>query len=252
MSKRLLLCVVFLGLLCHGSIMAQDVGVPDTIYYGDQGHAYAIPGGSFYVPVYVVSDQAITGLDFAMEYGAGMIFPTWDSTSKVGTDLMGTNYFDLGFPLTSANSIDGIATDTLLTGGVSLSQSSYLPPGRHYLCNVWFHGADVGDVLPFDTATHVVSGRPGTLVQENLGLAFPQFVTGDLTLVESPAMVFPVLPENVAGDAASLIAFSVSAVGAYPPLTIMLDSLISGGTALPPVHFPTTSGSNPLTVEWTP
>jgi hypothetical protein len=133
MGKRLLLCVVFLGLLCCEPILAQDVGVPDTIYYGDQGYAYAIPGGSFYVPVYLFSDQTISGLDFAIEYGAGTIFPTWDSTSKVGTDLMNTNYFDLGFPLSSPASIDGIATDTLLTGGVCLSQSAYLPPGRHHL-----------------------------------------------------------------------------------------------------------------------
>jgi hypothetical protein len=251
MSNRLFQTISLLvAILIGQAALAQDPGVPDTVYFGQDGKAYSHPGNRFRIPVYITSDEYLAGLSIGLEYGFTAISPQYDSVSKLGSVFMDGSYFEIGQVMTNEGSINGIMPDTLCMGGAAINNS--LPPGKHKYCDVWFTGGNSGDQIVADSAwtppaCEILFMMGGELIE-----FIPQIVTGTLTLEPSPALIFPTVPSSTVGDAASPITWEVSAAGYYPPISIVLDSIVNSVTDSLVPYVPPTSGTNPLSVTWTP
>ncbi len=229
---------------------AQDTGIPDTLYYGDHGQAYGYPGGIFKIPIYVSSDEPLCAVVHGMEYNLQTSGIVYDSLSKFGSIFMQGPYFQLGL-LANTASIDGTPTDTL--GIAAICINTVTPAGRYKLCDVFFHGANIGDVVTVDSAAFPPTYEVGFLPNGSMGQLFiPQFVTQPLTVVPAPADMFVTTPLTAEGDAGTQIQFDVAVTGAHPPVSIALDSLCEPATDSCLMTLPPTFGSNPVTTVWTP
>lgn len=246
--QRMLLATIAMLWLAPLQSFAQDTGIPDTLYYGDHGQAYGYPGGVFRIPIYVSSDEPLCAVTHGMEYNlqtSGIVF---DSISKFGSIFMQGPYFQLAM-LTSTESIDGMPPDTV--GFTALCLSNLTPAGRYKLCDVFFHGANLGDVVTVDSAAFAPGYDVGFWA--NVGdLFMPQFVTQPLSIVPAPADMSVTTPLTAAGDAGTQIQFDVAVTGAFPPVNIVLDSLCEQATDSCLMILPPTFGSNPVTTVWTP
>jgi hypothetical protein len=251
MSNRLFQTISLLvAILIGQAALAQDPGVPDTVYFGQDGKAYSHPGNLFRIPIYITNDDDLMGISFGLEYGFTAISPQYDSVSIFGSVFMYHNYFDLGHVYVSDNSVNGGMPDTLCLGAVAMD--SVLPPGKYKFCDVWFTGGVVGDQIVADTAWSPPACRIVFMHGYGIEEFVPQFVMGTLTLEPSPALIFPTVPSSTVGDAASPITWEVSAAGYYPPISIVLDSIVNSVTDSLVPYVPPTSGTNPLSVTWTP
>lgn len=227
---------------------AEDTGIPDTLYYGDDGQAYGYPDGAFRIPIYITSDQHIIGLSYGIEYGlGGYIEPVWDSLTDYGTIFDEGDYLEMGHLLYSNASINGIAPDTVCVGGVGINNP--LPPGKYKYCDVWFSSGDIGEQLLVDTAFAEPTCRLA-FIENGVGEYTPQCVGGLLTIVQGIADLTLTLPDDQTVNAGETITFDVSAVSYYPPATVVFDSLVQTTGEHEPYHSPVTYGDNPLTFEW--
>ncbi len=231
-------------------VLGQDTGVPDTVYFGDHGKAYGYQGGIFRVPVYLAVDQAIGGLSLGIEFGLQPSGIVYDSLSKFGSIFMLGPYFDLIGPFANKYGIDNLGIDTLGLGGVALDNPG--PAGRYKFCDVFFHGGNVGEQVIVDSAWFRPAGE-FVLVQWPMGEPYqPQFVTENLTIVPAPADMYVTSSLTASGDAGTQIQFDVAAVGAFPPVSIALDSIYEPATDSALYTLPPTFGTNPVTTVWTP
>lgn len=248
--KRHLQTIVLMLMLFLASLpcFAQDFGVPDSVYFGDNGKAYCLVTGQFYVPVYITTDQEIAGLTVGMEYDSPDFTPVADSASVLGSIFMEDNYLDLtGFLFN--NYPDGVLPDSVLMGGAAMINQ--LPTGSYLLCNVWFTGGTQGQTIVVDSCWMPPSNS--FRFQPISGSYYtPQFVGGTLTLEYGGAMMYAVELSDAEGNTGSVISFDVEVTGPYPPFTIVLDSMRHTHIGVAMINLPPTSGTNPLTVNWTP
>lgn len=231
----------------HGT--AQDTGVPDTLYYGDDGKAYCYPGSIFRVPVYITTDQELMAVQIGMEYGSGSMCPTWDSISECGGIMMDGNYLDLGIFLDSS-SINGVCPDTLGYAGIAMF--NLLPMGKYKFYDFWFTGGGIGQQVVVDSSM-IASASPWlVLFVGDGGSPYPpQFVGGLLDIVAPPVEFTLLVPTDIEVEAGSTVVFDVETVPHCIPVLIALDSIVNNITRASLPTLPPTFGTNPLTVEWT-
>lgn len=236
--------------LMVSSLAAQDDGIPDTVYYGDDGKAYSYPDGIFRVPVYITTDRELSGISLGMEFGLGYMSPTADSAGTWGSIFMEDNYLDLtGVLLNDYDGVDGVMPDTVLVGGAAMMKP--LPAGKYKFCDIWFTGGTAGQQFLIDSAWVPPSGE--FMFFPDLGGPFvPEFVTEPLTLEDGGPIMYPLPPPSPEGNTGALISFDIEVIGTHPPFTVVLDSMKNVFIGVRMIDLPPTSGTNPLTVEWTP
>lgn len=236
-------------LLASVPCSAQDTGIPDTVYFGDEGKAYCFPSGDVYVPVYITTDQDIRGLTLGMEFESPDFMPVPDSAGTWGSIFSEDNYLDLTGLIYNANNVDGVPPDTVMVGGAALTKD--LPAGKYLFCTIWFTGGVEGQTMIADSSW-TPPGNGFWLVSPYGQYYTPHFVGGELALEEGGPMIFPVEPNDVEGNTGSLISFDIEVIGGYPPFSIVLDSMRHTHIGVAMIELPPTSGTNPLTVNWTP
>ena len=233
-------------------LLAQDTGVPDTVYFGDHGLAYGFSGGVYRIPVYLTCDQAVAGMSVGMEYGLGASGQVYDSIGKFGSVFWNQPYFDLTHGLiTNTSSTNPPNPDTLGIGGASMA--SPLPAGRYKLGDIYFHGASIGSQIEVDSSWFRPSGNFVLLpIGGPVDTYTPRYVGGTLTIVAGPPSFHLISPSSVAGDVGTAINFPVEVTAAYAPATIVIDSIRKTVDGSSPTNAPAASGTNPLSVSWTP
>lgn len=233
-------------LLC-APLLAQDLGVPDTVYFGDQGKAFGYSGGVYRVPVYVTTDQEIYGICLGMEFGINSSGQIYDSLSIYGSILMGTNYLDLGGMHINLNSLHPPNPDTVLFGGAA--QHHPLPVGRYKFCDIFFHGANIGETVEVDSAWVPPAG-PFTFASGTGSNYTPRFVGGMLTIVSANPELISTLPAQINGTSGTTLSFTFSVAATYEPSVTVFDSL-RPAIALPAAYYPPMCPSgNPVTFTW--
>ncbi len=248
--KELLVSVALAFLVCN-TINAQDTGIPDTVYFGDQGTAHGLAGGVFKVPIYMVSDQAVIAVQPGMEMlplNPNIVF---DSVSTVFASPETWAVFD-GLSFRAYTYVgDGILPDTI--GMVGLGIHAPLSPGRYKLGDVYFHGASFGEFVAFDSAFAPPAADFALL--EPLGEEYaPQFVGGTLEITNSPGEFYLLTPTSFAGDAGHPISLLLDVVSGWGINSASLDSIVnvSGGFQIASDSLPNVMGSNPFQAIWTP
>jgi hypothetical protein len=239
-----------IALTAYSPLLAQDTGIPDTVYFGEEGKAYGSPSDLFSIPIYIVTDQELNGISIGIEYGLdGYVEPVWDSISEIGSIFDQTDYFDLIHGAIGEAAIDGVPPDTLCISGAALFYN--IPPGKFKYCDVWFSGGTVGEQVMTDSAWASLScvfalNSPG-------GDQYtPQFIGGLLTIEPGPITMNTSNPDTISIDAGELVSFEIGAFSYYTPVTVQLDSIVRIPDGASPMDDPQTFGSNPLTFEWTP
>ncbi len=253
MHKLQLLVASVVTIVCLSApLLAQDTGIPDTVYYGDNGKAYGYSGGVFRVPVYVTSDQSLQGICLGMEFGLNTSGLVFDSLSKLGSIFWNNQYFDVSnhFLMTNLLGCNPPNPDTVGFGGASNSRP--LPAGRYKLCDVFFHGASIGDQIAADSAWFPQAGN-FIFVPYSQGAwndYVPRFVGGSLTIAQGTPEFFSTLPAQINGIGGNVVTFSFGAEGTFPPVTIALDSLRKVSSGALPFSAPVCATGNPVTFNW--
>ena len=251
MSVRLLLTVFLVAGMLTAGATAQDSGIPDTCYFGDQGEAWVYPGDLVCLPVYIATDVNIVGVLVGIEYGFDDYEIHYDSAGTFGTIFMEGNYLSITGLVGMDGNSDGINPDSVAIGGAGFGNGDELPIGSYLFGKIWFTAVNVGDYLTIDSA-FVPPSADFTFVTVGGAQFTPQYVGGTLTLVPGPAEIYVIEPDSVFGDAAEMLTFDVEVLATYNPASIVLDSVVNIGTGAQLLYLPTTFGVNPLTVEWTP
>jgi hypothetical protein len=251
-TSRTLLGLATMIFLLAVPLVAQDIGMPDTVYFGYQGKAYGYPGGIYRVPVYIYSDQSVLGIELGLEFGLGSSPQVYDSLSKIGTIFLFNQYFDLtGHGLVvSTNSDNLVNPDTI--GFMGIGTDYPLPPGLCKIGDFFFHGANIGDQIVVDTANFPPAWIQGmiTVGTPNSQRYMPQIVAGTLTIVPNTAEFFTTIPDQVGGITGQPVTFSFQAASAYEPTTIVFDSLRRVAPGLLPYVAPICATGNPITFNW--
>ncbi len=249
-TLTLLFVAGLLVLLPPPEAYSQDTGVPDTVYYGDNGTAYGLPGGTFKIPFYIATDQPIRAFATGMEYFGNGVMPIYDSVSTLFATPGVPELFTL-LPIQGFPHLDGIAPDTIGLVGLTLSQ--FLQPGRYKMGDVYFHGLIIGDQVTADSCVAPVN-NPFTLAGESGNQYTPQFVGGTLQIVNAPAEFFLLSPTQYSGDAGYPLGIIIELVSGSGVTAVVLDSIVNAATG---VHvasdsLPEVAGLNPSQTVWTP
>jgi hypothetical protein len=252
-AKKILLgvAVVLLALTTVG--YAQDTGIPDTVYIGQNGKAFATPGGFYRVPIYLSTDQNIMGLNIGIEFGINSSGQVFDSMSLLNSVFSMHNYFDLtdnGLFL-GVGGIDLNNPDTVGFGGAC--RFNPLPPGSYRLCDLFFHGQSVGAQMLFDTAFYPPAGlisfvpfNPQGAYEEYI----PVMVIQPLTLVPDTPGFTTTLPATINGTSGLPLEFSFGVSTFRPPAVITYDSMRNATTGAPPIAQPVCAAGNPVNFRW--
>lgn len=129
-------------------------------------------------------------------------------------------------------------------------QSGGIQPGTGPICNLWFSGAQVGDVITFEIVDTMHVTKPGLematiLVGTDLSPRFPSYRTSNLTV--APAF-FVSVPPTVQGYTLREIRIPISTSGLVPGNLDVL-SFVGPEGDLP---LPEIVGSGPWELVWTP
>ncbi len=237
-------------LTASSPLFAQDSGIPDTVYFGEEGKAYGSSGNIFSIPIYIITDQELIGINIGIEYGLdGYVEPVWDSISEIGSIFDQTDYFDLIHGVTGETAIDGVLPDTLCISGAAMLR--FIPPGKFKYCDVWFSGGTVGEQVMTDSAWVLPSCSFTLYATDGKGSYTPQFVGGLLTIEPGPLVMNMSNPDTISVEAGELVSFEIGAYSYHQPITVQLDSLVQIPDGASPIDDPQTFGSNPLIFEWT-
>lgn len=243
-----LITFIILCLFMSASAIAQDEGIPDSLIAGENGKAFAYPGGKVRVPIYYWSDTPLLGFQIGLEYGLGGEVVTYDSVSTLFS-IVAEGYFALAFFVEDGH-INGVMSDSIGLGGISIDYEHAGPTGKHKLCDIWFSGLSIGDQMSFDSV--FIPPSLENLFSDGYTNWTPQFELGTLDVVEGHSILVTNNPEQVQVNAGELLEFDVSAMGWYQPVTTTFDSLMRLDEYAEPQNQATTFGSNPLTFQWLP
>lgn len=228
--------------------LGQDEGIPDSLIIGEDGKAFAYPGGKVRVPIYYWADNPIFAFQSGVEYGLGGEIAIFDSVSTLFS-VVAEGYFGLVFFVEDGH-INGVMSDSIGLGGISVDNEHASPPGKHKICDIWFNGLSIGDQITFDSA--FIPPSLESLFWDGYTQWAPQFKSGTLDVVEGHSILVTSNPEQVQVNAGELLEFEVSATGWYHPVTASFDSLVRLDEYAEPQNAPTTFGTNPLTFQWLP
>lgn len=247
---RKFIWVVAVLLMFAAPLLAQDIGNPDTVYFGDNGKAYGFTGNVYRIPVYIGTDQVLMAVSLGMEFGLNLTGQVYDSVSLAGSIFEQGSYCELTNGLrVSAQGIHYPNPDTVTP--YAIAQDKPLPVGHYKLCDLYFTGAAIGQQLELDSA-FVPPGANFVFAGYMLEIYTPQLRGQTLTIFGGPASFALLTPSAVSGDIGTEISFPVQVTAAYTPAVVAFDSLRKVADGSAPANLPTTSGTNPLTVVWVP
>ncbi len=232
-----------------GIVLAADPGVPDTLYFGEDGKAFGILNGNYKVPVFFTCDEPVNAFNFGMEFGTLHPGVAFDSVSIAASSPEVVVAFELlGFGQYSIT-LEGTLPDTVPLAAIG---NNSLPPGRYKLGDVFFHGAIGGQQIEVDTAYTIPAGPVIFLSGQNEFV--PQFVGGVLTLENAPGEFFLISQTTYTGNAGYEIPIVVEVYSSLPVAAVVVDSIVNAvtGDQIASDSLPAVVGTNPASIPWIP
>jgi hypothetical protein len=239
MSKKtsLMAMIAVVGLAVGASATVQD-----TVQIGYHT-AYYMGNSTIRIPVHLYNDnQPLGGLAISFLYycTGGPIVP--DSITRAGRTA-GTNIFDLYFDFAHVQGDSVTNPDSICAGFVSLQNK--LPAGSGGIANMWFSGAEIGDLISFVPLPQVGPCQTDMEPYEpDGGLVFnsTHLVVTENALEISCGTSFTV-------SATHLLTFPVYVYSTAEPATLVIEDFYGPNMQFP---VPTLSGSDPWQFRWQP
>ena len=250
MPKLVTYLMLAITISLPAALLAQtdDFGTADTVHLSG---GPLIVGQSVPISIYISNDEPINLAVFVLEYtstnGANAIF---DSVSYCGrmNDPSVLRWRD------EAAKRDGILPDTVLILDMEVN-GNHLEPGSGVEMKMYFTGTAAG-VISIDSCRNAVGTGLGLVADlDGFPIIIPYFRKLDV-----PVIALPRPPEvtfdrddqtGTVGAPLTLEIAGSNYVGG--PTTLSLLSITSeDNDAIHPATQPTTAGTNPLTLNWSP
>lgn len=214
----------------------------DTVWIGLDGGQH-VGDGIVRLPVFMTnSTDNVTGLQFPFmfECSSGSLSP--DSITRAGRTL-GTDIFNLflGFGYSGSGTAN---PDSACAALVSLSES--LPAGSGVIADMWFSGAQDGDLILFQSVDFYPPSCDPAIVSDEGG--YHEITLAPTTVEVVPAGLYISCAPYYQVQAFQTLNFAVAVAGGAPPYDLEIVEL----TGAQPENPPSLSGYDPWTFNWTP
>ena len=231
-------------------VIAPTIGLAVNEVQIGMTEAYLYDGGLIRVPLILTNDHTVQSWDIAFRITASG--PLAPESVSVGGRLV--NQQAVVMADFHPQKLGGIlaSTDSLGAMVVLRPEIASILPGSGTICNLWFSGAQLGDVISFEVVDSLNYAGPDgpPIVTLTLGtdweLRFPTGKTTTLTVVYREYEV--TVPSTITGYTLRPMTIPVSAIGADIGVLQILDFQGPNG----PFPFPAVNGNGPWEITWTP